>query len=70
MTSNVCGKERVVRGILGFILLSGGLVTGGTIGWILGILGVAMGLSAIFSYCPMNVLIHHNSCPMPKQKQQ
>lgn len=62
MVANVCGRERRVRGIVGVLLIIAGFVVGATLGWVLGIVGLVLLLTAMFSYCPLNALMHRNSC--------
>jgi hypothetical protein len=65
MAANVCGKEKRTRGIIGVLLIVAGFIVSQTIGWILGIVGVVLLLTAMFSYCPINALAHRNSCRRP-----
>ena len=62
MAANVCGKERRSRGIIGVLLIVASFIIGQTIGWIVGIVGLALLLTAMFSYCPINALAHRNTC--------
>ncbi|MBO9703778.1 MAG: DUF2892 domain-containing protein [Sporocytophaga sp.] len=62
MAANVCGREKSVRWIVGIILFVAGIVVAGTAGWIMGIAGVALILTAMFSYCPVNAMFHRNTC--------
>lgn len=62
MAANVCGREKTVRWIIGIILFVAGIIVAGTAGWIMGIVGVVLILTAMFSYCPINAMFHRNSC--------
>lgn len=62
MAPNVCGREKSVRWIAGIILFIAGIVIAGTTGWIMGIAGVVLILTAMFSYCPVNAIFHRNTC--------
>lgn len=62
MRANVCGRERRIRGIVGILMIIIGFIVGATAGWIIGIIGLVLLLTGMFSYCPMNALMHRNSC--------
>ncbi|WP_028979216.1 YgaP family membrane protein [Sporocytophaga myxococcoides] len=62
MAANVCGREKTARWIVGIILFVAGIVVAGTAGWIMGIGGVVLILTAMFSYCPVNAMFHRNTC--------
>ncbi len=62
MAANVCGKEKTARWIFGIILFVAGIIVAGTAGWIMGIGGVILILTAMFSYCPVNAMFHRNTC--------
>lgn len=62
MAANVCGRERRTRGIIGVLLIVAAFIIGQTIGWVVGIAGLILLLTAMFSYCPINALAHRNSC--------
>ncbi len=62
MAANVCGREKTARWIFGIILFVAGIIVAGTAGWIMGIGGVILILTAMFSYCPVNAIFHRNSC--------
>lgn len=67
MSANVCGRERIIRGVLGLVLVIIAFIVGATAGWIMGIIGGFLLLTALFSYCPFNTLFHHNSCPIERK---
>jgi O-antigen ligase len=61
MTSNVGGIDRVLRILVGIVLLA--LTLTGTIGaW--GWLGVVPLATGLFKFCPVYPLLGLNSCPM------
>ncbi|WP_156140528.1 YgaP family membrane protein [Sporocytophaga myxococcoides] len=62
MAANVCGREKTARWIFGIILFVAGIIVAGTAGWIMGIGGVILILTAMFSYCPVNAMFHRNTC--------
>ncbi|MGE4372195.1 MAG: DUF2892 domain-containing protein [Xanthobacter sp.] len=72
MTANVGGADRVVRFIVGIILLLVPFVgvsiipaladIGGWV-WVIGIVGLVMLLTAIFRFCPAYLLVGINTCP-------
>lgn len=64
MSKNVGMIDRVVRGIVGLVLLGFALFGGYWWGWI-GVIALA---TAAFGYCPAYRLVGLNSCPIaPKQ---
>ena len=60
--ANVCGREKRVRSIVGVLLIIAAFVIGETLGWVVGIIGIVLLLTAILSYCPVNALAHRNTC--------
>lgn len=63
MKSNVGGIDRILRAVLGLVLI--GLAATGTIGlW--GYLGVVLLGTAAFSFCPLYPLLGLNTCPLKK----
>lgn len=62
MAANVCGRERRTRGIMGVILIVVAFIVGEVFGRIIGIVGLALLLTAMFSYCPVNAMAGRNSC--------
>ena len=62
MAANVCGRERRTRGIIGVIFIVLAFIVGEIIGWIIGIVGLSLLLTAMFSYCPVNAMAGRNSC--------
>ena len=63
MKSNVGGIDRVLRIVVGLVLI--GLAATGTVGW-WGWLGVVPLLTGLFSFCPLYTLLGVNSCPVKK----
>lgn len=64
MIPNVCGRERNIRAMIGVILIVLGMVIAN---WVLGVVGFALLLTAVFSYCPVNYLLHRNSCTVKER---
>ena len=62
MAANVCGREKRTRGIVGVLFIIVAFIVGETIGWAIGIVGLVLLLTAMFSYCPLNAMMHRNSC--------
>ncbi len=63
MKSNVGGIDRILRAVLGLVLIA--LAATGTIGlW--GYVGVVLLATAAFSFCPAYPLLGINTCPMKK----
>ncbi len=63
MKSNVGGIDRVLRIVVGLVLI--GLAATDTVGW-WGWLGVVPLLTGLFSFCPLYTLLGVNSCPVKK----
>ena len=59
MTANVGSIERVVRIVVGLLLI--GLAAGGTIGW-WGWLGVVPLLTGLVGWCPPYAMLGLNTC--------
>ena len=64
MIPNVCGRERNLRAMIGVILIVFGMVVAS---WILGIAGLLVLLTSVFSYCPINHLLNRNSCTIEQR---
>lgn len=60
MTANVGGLDRVLRAVLGIVLI--GLTLAGMIGW-WGWIGVVPLATAFLRFCPFYPLIGMNTCP-------
>ena len=63
MKSNVGGIDRVLRIVVGLVLI--GLAATNTAGW-WGWLGAVPLLTGLFSFCPLYTLLGVNSCPVKK----
>lgn len=63
MKSNVGGIDRILRIVVGLVLI--GLAATHTVGW-WGWLGVVPLLTGLFSVCPLYTLLGRNTCPMKK----
>ncbi len=63
MKSNVGGIDRILRAVLGLVLIA--LAATGTIGlW--GWIGVVLVATAAISFCPLYPLLGINTCPLKK----
>lgn len=67
MKHNMGKSERLFRFLLGIGLLIVGWVYLGGFGMMVAssifiVVGAALVITGVFSYCPVNALIHHNSC--------
>ena len=65
MTANVGSTDRVLRIVLGLVLLAYAIPIGfGHTGWNwVGWIGIVPILTAIFSYCPAYSLLGMSTCP-------
>ena len=63
MTSNVGGIDRILRIVLGLVLI--GLAATGTVGW-WGWLGVVPLLTGAIGWCPPYAILGFNTCKMKK----
>jgi hypothetical protein len=63
MKTNVGGIDRILRIVLGLVLIA--LTLTGTIG-VWGWIGVVPLATGAFSFCPLYTLLGFNSCPMKK----
>ena len=63
MKANVGGIDRIVRIVVGLVLIS--LAATGTVG-IWGWIGVVPLLTGLIRWCPIYPLLGMNSCPMKK----
>ena len=63
MTLNIGDTERVLRIVVGLLLLAGALLAEGGARW-LGLVGIVPLLTAAFGYCPLYALFGFNTCPM------
>jgi len=63
MKANVGGIDRILRIVLGLVLIA--LTLTGTIG-VWGWIGVVPLLTGAFSFCPLYPLLGFSSCPMKK----
>lgn len=65
MVNNVGTIDKVVRVVIGIILLSLLFFLNGNIRFI-GLIGIIPIAVAIFGYCPLYTLLGINTCPMKK----
>ena len=63
MKANVGGIDRILRIVLGLVLIA--LTLTGTIG-VWGWIGIVPLATAAFGFCPLYTLIGFSSCPMKK----
>ena len=61
MTKNVGGIDRLLRIVVGLVLI--GLAATGTVGW-WGWLGVIPLATGLFRFCPAYTLLGMNTCPI------
>lgn len=63
MKVNVGGMDRILRVVLGVVLIA--LAATGTVGaW--GWIGVVPLVTGLFSFCPLYSILGMNTCPMKK----
>jgi len=63
MKSNVGGIDRILRIVVGLVLIA--LAATGTVGW-WGWLGVVPLVTGLFRLCPLYTLLGLNTCPVKK----
>ena len=63
MKFNVGGVDRILRIVIGLVLIA--LAATGTVGW-WGWLGVVPLATGLFRFCPAYGLLGMNTCPMKK----
>ncbi len=69
MECNVGGTERVIRLVLGIVLIALGFFALSGILQIIGyLIGAIMLLTGITTYCPLNSLMGRNSCKVTPAK--
>ncbi len=49
---------RLIRIVVGFVLVIAGLLIGGTAGWIVGVVGVVPMAAGVFNFCLLAPLFH------------
>ena len=64
MTHNVGGTERIIRIVVGLVML--GLAATGTVGW-WGWLGIVPLATGALGWCPPYAIFGINTCSMKKQ---
>ncbi len=64
MPCNSGGMERIIRGVLGVVLVLAWLLhwVPGTLGLILGILGAVFVVTAAIGFCPIFAVLKINTC--------
>ncbi len=69
MECNVGSTERIVRLVLGIVLIASGfLALSGSLQIIGYVIGAIMLLTGITAYCPLNALMGRNSCKVTPTK--
>jgi len=58
MEHNVCGNERILRAVLGILVMAAGLYYGSW--W--GAIGLVPLVTAFVGYCPISHVIRYSSC--------
>jgi hypothetical protein len=66
MKTNVGGLDRVLRIVVGVVLLAAVVILEGNARW-LGLIGLVPLLTGIFGYCPAYLLLGFSSCPLEKK---
>ncbi|MDD2608424.1 MAG: DUF2892 domain-containing protein [Giesbergeria sp.] len=64
MKSNIGGMDRILRIIVGLVLI--GLAATNTVGW-WGYIGIVPLLTGLFRFCPAYTLLGMNTCPLDKR---
>ena len=59
---NLGQKDRTARIILAMILIVAGYFIGGTVGIVMGAIGLIPMLTGLMGYCPVYSLMHFNTC--------
>lgn len=57
-TANVGSIDRIIRIVAGLVLLAGFFFLGGTLGIILGVLGLVFLVTGLIGWCPLYQLFH------------
>ncbi len=67
MKANVCSLDKIVRIVLGVVLLSLFLMLDGSLRW-LGLLGLVPLFTGIAGFCPLYSLLGISSCPLSRER--
>ena len=67
MNTNVGSIDRVIRVVLGLGILSAVFWLQGSMRW-LGLIGLVLLLTSIFSFCPLYTVLGIRTCPATPQK--
>ena len=65
MKANIGGTDRILRIVLGIVLIA--LAVTGVIGW-WGWLGVVPLVTGLVRFCPLYLLLGMNTCPLEQRK--
>jgi len=67
MDTNVGSTDRVIRVVLGLVLLSAVFWLQGSVRWI-GLIGLVPLLTAVFGVCPLYTVLGIKTCPAAPRK--
>lgn len=70
MKQNVGPVDRVLRVILGVVLVYAALTVSGLWAWVAGGAAAIMFVTALVGFCPLYALFGINTCPMRAQTQR
>lgn len=63
MACNIGGVDRIARIVIGAVVSIATLLAAGTgFSWLLFVVGIIVGLSGIFGYCPLYTALKVNTC--------
>ncbi len=65
--SNVGGVDRIVRAVLGLLLLASPLLVTGVWAYVLPLIGVVLLGTASLRFCPAYRLLGLSTCPVPSR---
>ena len=67
MKANVGSVDRIIRVLLGLVILSGFFLLDGKARW-LGLIGIVPILTASMGFCPLYPLLGLSTCPAPANR--
>ena len=67
MKTNEGKTDRILRVLLGVLLMSAGFIIGDTGGWIMVVVGAIPLLTGLVGWCPVYSLLKINNCPLEKR---
>mgnify|MGYP005828446343 CR=1 FL=1 len=68
MKANVGGMDKIVRIVLGVVLIAAGALGLGGLPWWVAIIGLIPLGTALVGFCPLYTLIGVNTCPTSEKK--